>query len=380
MIDLKDWQKEAYESWIKNNYKGTIQAATGTGKTHIGLKAIEDFHKDNKILILVHTVHLLYQWQKQIQKFVGLEDIGLVGDTHFEFKNLTVAIINSVRAKNSYHELDLIIIDEMHHFDSTLNFALIMNLSYKKILGLSATPGLNNKLLETMPIIYNYSLKEAVDNNDLSQFKLIKRMIKLDGFETNSMNIYTETLKKYFPIYHYDLKEVKLGMDRKELEAFKIMRAVQKRRMIILNANERFAETKHLIIDHLQNKIIVFSEFISSAQRLKILISAFVKNIFIYHSKLSRSEKMVTLEKFKEAKSGVLISVKALDEGMDVPDVDVGIIMASTSVNRQMIQRVGRVLRKQENKVGIIYEIVAEDTQDEKWSYKRGREVRNASS
>ena len=95
-----------------------------------------------------------------------------------------------------------------------------------------------------------------------------------------------------------------------------------------------------------------------------------------YHSKLKKIEKNQMLEKFKNGSANIMLSVKSLDEGTNIPDCSVAIVMAGSSVKRQTIQRLGRILRTSEGKeLASIYQLYIPGTKDYDWFITRNKEI-----
>jgi len=156
------WQREALTKWIEKNSKGTIDGATGVGKSMLAYMAIQ-YYKPKRVLIVVNTEGLQLQHLKYLIKYfpkLKREAIGLVGGGKQEFdKPITIAIVNSIRY-DALKEMkyDLLIMDECHHYPAEVNKTFLEAGSFDKVLALSATPeredGLHLPFLEKYPIVY----------------------------------------------------------------------------------------------------------------------------------------------------------------------------------------------------------------------------------
>jgi superfamily II DNA or RNA helicase len=133
------------------------------------------------------------------------------------------------------------------------------------------------------------------------------------------------------------------------------------RRARVLNLSlNRIKLTLKLISAHKENRIIVFHEDIEACNVInEVLMQAKIKS-GVYHSKMKLRDRAEILSSYRTGSINVLVTCKALDEGFNVPETEIGIIAASTATRRQRIQRLGRVLRPVPGKQSAtIYTLVA---------------------
>lgn len=369
-------QLEAFAMWKRNGYRGTVEMATGTGKSQLGLMAT--VLNRGSTLIVVPTVHLQQQWVGLLTTVFGADKIGLVGDGFDDIdKPVVIGVINSIRDR--ILKKDLLIIDEVHRVASSENIKFLRNGMFGQILGLTATldrqDGRHEFLKKYAPIVYEFSQEDALDNRLISDFSLENRPVELTGTEKKEL-IDIETrlapLMKHFQgersVMYYLNPAIQ---SPKKFVAMRAVKLISQRRKLLLSSDNKIAETVNIIVDSPNEKTIVFTEFIETAERIFELLKLNGVEPRIYHSKLRSKERRLTLEEFGKGTFNILITVKALDEGMDVPDLSRGIIVAGTSVNRQQIQRFGRVTRKAEGKVATIIQLYHPRTKDENWLLKR---------
>lgn len=192
-------QQESVRKWIKNKGKGSIEAATGFGKTNVGLitiKALLKKYPQFRILVVVPTTTLKSQWEKKID------------DWGFTF-NSEVQVINTV-IKHSW-KCDLLILDEEHRYNSD-DFSQIFNkVKYKLILGLTATferlDGKHVIMQKYCPIIDNISIFECQANGWVSEYKEYVVLIDVDDIE--EFKILNKEFIRYFEFFNYDFDSVK---------------------------------------------------------------------------------------------------------------------------------------------------------------------------
>jgi len=368
-------QRKAYAIWEEKKFKGTLEIATGVGKTMIGLMAIQQ-EIDAKWWIVVSKIDLQEQWISEIKTHLKLGDdmIGRVGNGFDESdKSIVVAIVNSVRDRTLDGNL---IMDEMHRYGSEENFKFLSNGTFNKILGLTATvirqDGAHTDLLRLAPLVFTFSQKEAIDGDILSPFELTNIMVGLTQEERLEYMKANYVIKKDFGRFGNNLDTVINALNSGGLEqsiARALMGAITKRKSILHGAKSKVDVTVSLINNNPDSKIWIFCELIDTvekiASKLKMPISK-------YHSNMIPGEAKKMLADFKENKTRILVSAKSLDEGTDVPDCDTMIITSGTKVERQMIQRSGRGLRKVEGKdFARIYQLYIPHSPDYDWMKAR---------
>ena len=360
-LNLRDWQQEAYDIFVKNNYKGLISASTGSGKTILGIHYISK-NLDKNIIILVPTVQLMYQWNDELTNYGIL--CGMIGDGLKDYQNIQICVINSVRALQGKH-YDILICDEAHRYLSNVNSLFLQLNNFSNIMCLTATANRqDNRDYNFLGVkeIYIYTQKDAIKNKDLCKYTLINVGIDFLPENKEIYKKYDSIIKSLMPEFHNNLSEVYGGKWTPNKLALR--RAIQKRKTLINNSSEKNNAVINIIKKESQNKIIIFCEFIKTAELIhKELIEINISSI-IYHS--SSKNKQDSLESFRLNKCNILITVKSLDEGLNVPDANIGIIISGNSTSRQVIQRVGRLLRKKEEEARI-YQLYIKDSKDVDW-------------
>ena len=371
-------QREAYEDWKQAEYKGTLEIATGVGKTLIGLMAMQQ-EIDAKWYIVVPKIDLQEQWIAEMKEHLKLtdDDIGRVGNGYHEFnKNIVVCVVNSIRNETLTGN---IIMDEMHRYGSEENYKFLTNGNFKKILGLTATAirqdGAHKELFKHAPLVFSFSQKEAIEKEILSKFELINMMVGLSEEERLEYMSVEYVINRDFKTFDNNFKEVEdamYGGGVMQSIARGLMRAFTKRRSLLLNSKSRTDVTIDLVENNADCKILIFCEFIKTADAIAAKLNHKGIPAAKYHSDMSNDEKAKLLEAFRESKINVMVTVKSLDEGTNIPDCDMAIITAGTRVQRQMIQRLGRILRTSEGKgMAKVYQLYIPNSPDYKWMKAR---------
>jgi superfamily II DNA or RNA helicase len=393
-ITLRSWQKEAYSAFKKSNFNGILKVGTGKGKTVFGIYCIQEFLKTNpqhKTCIIVPTINLLHQWKNELIKFMGVseKDIGLFyGGKKDNSKKIVIYVVNSaVNDSNilNHHNkepYDLMIADECHHYGANL-FSKIFKTNIQYNLGLSATPERENDKEGTIRIIEGigpklFELNHMDDPDAIPPFNVWSVLVKLTSeesmkYEENSLEIgklnnIIETKLNISPNDKDYMQKIMKLAKKKEPIVLKLMSLWSKQSAIKYQANNKLGLLKEIIKMEKDNKIIIFNERIKFTQKIcDLLNDEFDLNIYMVHSGLTKTKVKKKLTQFKHASKGILIAPKLIDEGYDVPDASVAIIVSFSGSARQMIQRDGRILRKINNKKAVRYSFIVEDVEEEKY-------------
>ena len=400
-IELYRWQKEGKQKWLENNGRGIIKVVTGAGKTILALAAISDLYnseayKNNglRTIIITPTMVLLDQWlfnlldklsisRDEIAVYYGKEKDSV------QDRKIIIYVINSARAYLIKHiqthfakDDTFLIADECHRYGSKEN-SQIFNISYSYALGLSATPerygdmGFEEKIQPSLgKIIYNYSYADALKDGIIPPYKLIRLKVKLSEQERLQYEELTEKISKliriliskYPELESYDQTEFikKLGRLYEKTRDQIIPRytsLLNRRKAIIHTSKSKLNALKWLINNEnlKNNRILLFHERIEIANIIFNFLKEKGFEAGVYHTHIPINERIENISDYRKGKTKILVSCRALDEGFDVPESEVGIIVAGTSSVRQWIQRMGRILRKTPGKeYSTIYVVFAD--------------------
>ena len=368
---LRDYQREAVEKWKENNYNGVIALPTGAGKTIIGINALSEVKKPT--LIVTFTTEQMMQWRDKIIEFANIssEDVGLFYSEEKEIKPITITTYQTAfrHMKELGDKFDLLIIDEVHHLPAEKFKQIALNSIASKRLGLSATPhrddGKHEELFELMGgLVYHKTPQELTEKGYLAPFELIHVSVELLPEEKK---IYEDLRTKYQALagrrsVSQLLEDMRSG-DKSAKEALKIFNQMKKAFSI--------TESKLIVIEQILekeagNKVLIFTQYVDQAEEIANRFNA-----YLLTGGVKKKEREKILNEFKQKKEGILVLTTVGDEGLDIPDANVGIIVAGTGSRRQFVQRLGRLLRQKDGKVARLYEIVAKDTLEEQLSEKR---------
>ena len=327
-MELYEWQKTLHSKWKSAGFKGILKTVPAAGKT-IGALTLVFNEPDDIYLIAVPTTTLLKQWTDISDR---LKKDGF---------NIKVVTINWCR--NHKYICDTLILDEIHNTTSPENFKLYSNITYKKIIGLTATP--NDINLKMFPLIENVGFNES----NVSDFTVYFHSIELTGEESVKYDSYTNKIKNVGRA----LRGCNNYAEKRKMETIIKFLALNRRRGVYTAIN-RLDKLKELL--NPDEKTLIITRTIKSADEIGKEF-----NIPTYHSKNTKH-----LEDFKDNKYKAIVSVNMLNEGVDIPDIKTIIIYAGALSNTFHIQTMGRGIRRFGDKIAKIHIILAKGTTDEK--------------
>ena len=388
---LLDWQEECIRRWEANSFRGIANVVTGAGKTIMAAAAIDHLSmqlgEPIRVKIIVPKTFLMYQWHSTLleQLNVPREDIGFYSGTYKSqaaSAKFMIYVVNSARytlARNIVEDAKLgnkilLIADECHHYGSSENsriFAYLGNLPKNAevyTLGLSATPWCKNYNEVLAPAlgdeIYHFGFSSAIKADIISEFTLFNIRVNFNDDESFEY----DDLSHQLGLALFKLYEIYPGLHGKKGENFfasleMIIRhsdddvaslaktvlflSIQRKELVYQASNRINCVVQLIERVRKTAKIIIFGERIDSAEDIfRRLSQRWPNEIGIYHSKIPKETGKFTLRQFEDKEIRILVSCKTLDEGLNISETDVGIIVSSTSSKRQRVQRLGRVLRK----------------------------------
>jgi superfamily II DNA or RNA helicase len=346
----RKWQEEAFDGWVEQGCSGIAHVVTGAGKTRFAEMCIAHFMSGNPnghVVILVPTVALLDQWYVDLSEDLGLEDEEIASYSGRAKpqspRPVNVVVMNTgreVAPRLSAERPTLLIVDECHRAAPSQN-ARALRGEHQATLGLSATPhreydrGLEEVLIPRLgPIFFSYDYADARRDGVITEFSLLNISVPLQPDEQKRYDSLTHRVGKA-------MRVVQAGEEDRE----KLKRLLRMRASVSGGALLRVPVSVNVAMKHRGRQMVIFHERIPAAEEIAEILGARGLTATIYHSKISDVVRRDNLRLFRRGAFQVLVSCRALDEGVNVPEAEVGIIASSTASSRQRIQRLGRVLR-----------------------------------
>jgi superfamily II DNA or RNA helicase len=379
---LRPYQREALDRWADNNNRGNVIIGTGGGKTFLALEVIHKLQL--RTLIIVPTIDLIRQWEERIIGSLNLPPhcLGKYGGGHRSICDVTIttyssAYLHTMKFRNQF---GLVIFDEVHHLFAEKYKNIAEGLIAPFRLGLSATleDVKTNPDVKRLvgPIVYTISPQQLRETKYIADYVIKRIYVELTTAEAKSYkrlrDLYFRACRKYNITMHSgrDFQQLVLRSGYDPLVRKAIL-AHQESRQIAFQSEGKFDAIEKLLKKHRNDKIILFSEYTNTVRELqqRFLLPALT-------SKTPKPEREELLSRFRKNELSKLASSRVLDEGIDVPDVNIGIIVSGSSTKRQTIQRLGRILRKK-RKPAILYEIITRGTSEVTTMYRRDPETQN---
>lgn len=366
-------QKELVHTWLQHQCRGTVVAPTGFGKSLVAVLIISmmnERHPERTTLVVVPRIDLKNKWLLDIEMH--------------ELINVQVMVINT--AVKQVRSCNLLVLDEVHHcFSDT--FRLVFGFQYNFILGLTATFDRQDKKHEYLsnhcPVIATVPLSHARNEQFISDFRVFCLGLDLTADQWEEYEAISDSMSFYFGFFGNDLnlleqcsrsKQARINLAQAlstserqvKIYVYQAYRWIQSRKNFLYSIPQKVEAVKK-ILDHLPVKTITFSETIDFVKSLERAIHG-SKAI---HSKMSIPVRKKVLDDFASDQFRIIHSATMLDEGVDIPELEMAIICSGSSSKRQSVQRIGRALRFVEGKTAIIINLFCRNTQEELWVKNR---------
>lgn len=375
-MKLRGYQKKALSSWDRSGRRGTIVLPTGAGKTVIAIKAIELVNQPT--LVVVPTLDLLEQWRKRIEKELINVKAGVLGGGENTLSAVTVSTYDSayIRAPEIGGKFSFIIADDVHHIASEGYRQIAEMFSAPYRMGLTATLEREDMLHREIPrliggVVFQLEPKDLAGSY-LSNFRVEKIVVDLTEEEMKEYEkqhkIFTDYLEskriRFFTPMHFRRFIMRSARDP---EARKALLARNRALDIAFNSESKIAALEKILLNNSNERILIFTQHNDLVYRIskRFLIP------FITHT-TNKEERHKVLEKFNDGAYHAVVTSKVLDEGIDVPEASLGLILSGSGSSREFIQRLGRLLRKSRRKEEArLIEIVSRETSEVGTSSRR---------
>lgn len=367
-------QKKAFDAWIHAKHQGVVVLPTGAGKTLVARLAIARTQRD--AIILVPTIDLMHQWHTQLTASFGLS-IGLLGGGESQLEPITVSTYDSayLRMDHIGNRFGLLICDECHHLPAaTTRMAATMSIAPFR-LGLTATPertdGQEEELYDLLgPLCYRGEIAD-LEGTYLAPYRLEQIPVVLDPDERDAYDNAYAQYRDFVRASGVNLSQpngwsqfVQVCYRSQEGRAAYAAYRMQKRLARASRAKLRMIW--QLLRQHRHDQILLFTDDNATAYAIG---ETFFLPVITHHT--GSSERKRLLDGFRAGTLPFLVNSHVLNEGVDVPNVAVGIIVSGSGSVRAHVQRLGRILRPQAGKQAILYELVSEGTAETFTSEKR---------
>ena len=371
LIKVKDEeQKKALNNWAKHKFSGSIIAGTGFGKSRCGVIAVGktlDSTESGKGLVLVPTNQLQEQFKEEFIKW-GYEHV---------LDHVDILCYASAYKLEDNH-YSVVVCDEIHLGLSPEYRKFFENNTWDRLLCMTATLPedfeYKELLFKMAPTVYKISLDKCVDLGLVSPYEIVCIPIELTEVEqeqykkANNTFVYAKYCLGQFGAFDRAKHIMGAGKNTASNEdkaaAAQFYRSIRQRKAVVDHADNKIAQLQKIVIRNIGEKILVFGGSNEFTNKLAEATETFSS---VYHSGKTKKQREKALADFRSGDKPVLCSTKALNQGFDVADATMAVICGLTSKALTMIQRVGRIIRYQEGKIGKIHILYVKDSQEEKW-------------
>lgn len=361
----RSYQAEAVSAWNAAGRRGVVSLPTGSGKSFVAELAIAETQRPT--LVIAPTIDLVNQWAANLERAFG-GPVGVLGGGLHSVERITVSTYDSafIHADKYGDRFGLVIFDEVHHLpaDAHSQIAEMMLAPFR--LGLSATverpDGLHERLDRLVGVVcYEKGIKD-LSGHVLADYEVRQVEVQLSDAETEA---YAAARKTYrdFVISRGIRMGGRNGWGNFLREAARsergraALRAHREARAIAHGTDAKLDALETILKDHVGERVIVFTNDNATVYRISrdFLVPC------ITH-RTAADERRTILENFADGTWRCVATSRVLNEGVDIPAAQVGVVLSGTSTVREHVQRLGRILRPSEGKQAVLYEVITADT------------------
>jgi superfamily II DNA or RNA helicase len=374
LFEPRPYQKQAIDEWQRAGRAGVIILPTGAGKSLVAQIAIGMTRRST--LVVVPTIDLMNQWYDLLLSCFQAE-VGLIGGGYYEVGALTITTYASAFRfmERLGNQFGLIIFDECHHLPSSIyRYASEMAIAPFR-LGLTATPeradGADDDLTRLIgPIVYRREAHQLAGEY-LADYSIVRVQVSLSPEER-------AVYERERAIFRQFLSDKGIGLS--SLTGWQMFIALSARSEAGRRAMLAYRESKRIALGT-ESKLRVLGELLKRHRHDRALIFT-AENEMVYQisekffipaitHQTGIKERREWLEAFNQGEVLALATSKVLNEGVNIPEASVAIVLSGTGSSREHIQRLGRILRPQPGKEAVLYEVVTSETTEEQISKRR---------
>lgn len=370
----RPFQLEAIAAFRAGNGRGVVVLPTGAGKSHVALLAIDD--RRRSALVVAPTLDLVRQWYDLLRTSFACE-VGVIGGGSYELKPLTVTTYDSayIHMQHIGNRFGLVVFDECHHLPGeTYQLAADLCLAPYR-LGLTATPerpdGRDADLGRLIgPLLYRKDIVE-LSGEYLADYETVRVDIELSEAEREEYaaerKIYTDFLRGQGIRMsnpggwgEFIRRAARSNTGRRAFEAYR------RQKELAFGASGKLRHVERLLDQHRAERTLIFTQDNATAY---LVSRQFLVPAITHQTKVK--ERSQILERFSRGDYSAVVTSKVLNEGVDVPEASVAIVISGSGSVREHVQRLGRILRRGDQKRAVLYELVAKGTGESFTSERR---------
>src|SRR5919199_5797903 len=378
MREPYDYQVEALAAWDQAGRRGSIVLPTGAGKTFVAIQAIRRVNRSS--LVVAPTIDLLHQWYARLVN-AFTRDVGVYYGGEKQVLPLTITTYHSAGdlMAASGNAFKLVIFDEVHHLPAPTWGETALMAPAPMRLGLTATyPAEHEQTngrwrVEDLigPIVYTKRITDLV-GQQLATYRTQRVRVDLPPEErdryTVDYGLYSGYIRSRQLVRRHgrDWFRELMRWSSRDPQARGALLARQRLLQLVGSCEGKLRALEALLQEYPTARVLVFTEHLAMVYAIaaRYLIPA------ITHETRAAERKQI-LDRFQEGAYRAIVTSRVLNEGIDVPEAKVAIILGGSAGAREYIQRLGRILRKKENEEAVLVEVVARATLDEGRTQRR---------
>ena len=374
LAELRPYQQQALDAWERARSRGVVVLPTGSGKTLVAFAAID--RKRRSALVVAPTLDLVRQWYDGLGAAFACP-IGLVGGGEHDVRAITVTTYDSahLHVEHLGARFGLLVFDEAHHLPSA-SYALAAKLALAPFrLGLTATPersdGRDSGLGELIgPVVFRRDINE-LSGDFLADYETERVVVRLTEEERAAYDEARAVYRDFVVAQGIRMSTPQGWSDfiirsARSEDGRRAMDAYRRQRAIAFAAPAKLDHVERLLARHAGERTILFTQDNATAYAVS---RRFLVPVITHQTKVK--ERSEILARFARGEYGAVSTSKVLNEGVDVPDASVAIVISGSGSVREHVQRLGRVLRKKGDKRARLYELVSEGTSETYTSERR---------
>lgn len=374
MPPLRDWQVEALDAWAHHGRRGVVEAVTGTGKSRVGIEAArEALWQDYSVVVVVPTRDLVDQWESSLRA-AGIPRVGVLGDGRRAGFNHHQVLVGTVQSfyKDPPTRDDgkvLLVADECHRYGAE-QWGRALHPSYRRRLGLTATFERNDDGLallldyfEGTPL-YRIGFDRAIADGVVARYRVKLHGVALKPQERHAYDEAHEAVvdcrtalitagfsEEPFGLFLQEVQEAaedRFGREDPTIVdlARRYLKAFSERIRIMSSAAGKM-DAVRAVAPRVQasSGALLFTRTVEASEEIARVLNEEGVSCEAIHSRLTRPQRRQRLAELKSNRLKAIAAPTVLDEGVDVPAIDLAVVLGGSKSRRQMIQRMGRVLR-----------------------------------
>ena len=385
----RPYQSEALAAWDAAGGRGVVVLPTGAGKTLVAHMAID--LRRRSTLVVTPTLDLVRQWRDGLGATFDVP-VGIIGGGEYDLRPLTVTTYDSayLHMEHLGARFGLLVFDECHHLPSA-SYSLSARLALAPFrLGLTATPerdgwatrglapegtGVPDGLDELIgPIIYRKDIV-ALSGDYLSSYETVRVVVDLSPAERAEYAAERALYRQFLEANGISMASPHgwsefIIRSSRNAEGRRAFDAYRRQRAIAFTAPAKLDYVERLLHQHRHDRAIIFTQ---DNATVHLVARRFLLPAITHQTRVS--ERSEILDGLAKGRYTAIATSKVLNEGVDVPEANVAIVMSGSGSVREHVQRLGRILRKREGKQAVLYELIAGGTSETSTSQRRREHV-----